>query len=202
MLIKLRCLSSLGPQGHRMISGTICRILNRCREQAESCLAQSIHDLVNAHPQHFDSAVGKNPPKEILPLSRFIHFILSPHVATLLIAEDMKVKFDKALDIKDQSNDFGDMFNWNVDDPELAPWNDYFISSPSPRSTPNRSHQNVLNSPLESPQMSSIRRTVQASPKPPKHSRKSVGDIIIYATSNCHLLSFFFQDADAKEDGC
>jgi hypothetical protein len=39
---------------------------------------------------------------------------LISNVAVCLIAEDMEVSYEDALDIKDASADLGDMFHWNL----------------------------------------------------------------------------------------
>ena len=111
---------SLGPQGERLISSTICQVLSPSREQHERRLSRTINKMISAHPEEYDSPPETMRPAQVLSIWDFIQFILVPHVATLLIADDMDIRYGQAVDMKDRSNDFGDMFNWDVDDPELV----------------------------------------------------------------------------------
>jgi RTC4-like domain len=52
---------------------------------------------------------------DILPLEDFIEFVLLPHIATHLIALDMCISFPEADDARTASNEFGDMFHWNME---------------------------------------------------------------------------------------
>jgi hypothetical protein len=50
-----------------------------------------------------------NETSNLIELKDFISFILTPFITALLIAEDMDISIDQAHDIRDDSNEFGDI---------------------------------------------------------------------------------------------
>jgi hypothetical protein len=61
----------------------------------------------------------KSPPAEIFPLDMFFEFVLVPHIATQLIADHTNDTFLHADDIRTASSEFGDMFNWDLEDEDF-----------------------------------------------------------------------------------
>ncbi|KAJ6574090.1 hypothetical protein B0H19DRAFT_1063097 [Mycena capillaripes] len=54
-------------------------------------------------PKKFDQPKSGLRPMLVLPIEDFMEFVLIPHVAVRLIADDMEVSYEEALDIKDAS---------------------------------------------------------------------------------------------------
>jgi hypothetical protein len=105
----------LGPQGKDVIVSTLCRLFTPCFPETRSRLADNIAEIIAENPNAFDSASDTAPP-EILSLELFVEFVLVPHIATRLIAEDMCGSLVDANDIRADRNDFGEIFHWNLED--------------------------------------------------------------------------------------
>lgn len=136
----------MGPQGTFLIGSTLCRFFAPpAYHDLKSKLAQTLEDLVLARPQDFDSDCRPDSRQSILPVDLFIEYLLVPYVATRLIAEDMDVTFAAAIDIKNASHEFGDMFHWNIKNAEIVAldeWNteQAEIQQQSAPPTPNTSN--------------------------------------------------------------
>ncbi|KAJ7828179.1 hypothetical protein B0H13DRAFT_2373356 [Mycena leptocephala] len=72
----------------------------------------NIHATIVADENLFDPY---NETSNLIELKDFIAFILTPFVAALLIAQDMDIPVDQAHDIRDNSNEFGDIMQPDED---------------------------------------------------------------------------------------
>ncbi|KAJ7929876.1 hypothetical protein B0H13DRAFT_1859362 [Mycena leptocephala] len=81
--------------------------------ELESSLSDTVQRLVDDRPQDFDSPDPFNHPLYLLSLDSFIQFVLVPHVAARIIEQDMDVPYMDAVDIKDESAEYGEMFQEN-----------------------------------------------------------------------------------------
>ncbi|KAJ7463066.1 hypothetical protein B0H11DRAFT_2285368 [Mycena galericulata] len=111
--LRARC-GYLGPQGAFLIMSTIGRIFAHSFPDLRRRLSRTIDRLIKDRPQDFDSPKPTLLPVMVLPIHHFMEFVLMPHIAARLIAEDMEVSYQQAVDIKDASGDFGEMFHWDL----------------------------------------------------------------------------------------
>ncbi|KAJ7903156.1 hypothetical protein B0H13DRAFT_2512289 [Mycena leptocephala] len=91
-----------GPQGSAVIVSTICRIFTGVFSHIRRHLSEVIRGQITASPNSFDSEMRKSPPAEIFPLD-------ISHNDTFLHADD----------IRTASSEFGDMFNWDLEDEDF-----------------------------------------------------------------------------------
>ncbi|KAJ7889633.1 hypothetical protein B0H13DRAFT_1887966 [Mycena leptocephala] len=117
-VLRARC-GYLGPQGALIIGSIIDKMFANSRAELESTLSDTVQRLVDDRPQDFDLPDPFNHPLYLLSLDSFIKFVLVPHVAARMIEEDMNVQYMDAVDIQDESAEYGDMFHWEVDCPML-----------------------------------------------------------------------------------
>ncbi|KAJ7478822.1 hypothetical protein B0H11DRAFT_1916509 [Mycena galericulata] len=111
--LRARC-GYLGPQGAFLIMSTIGRIFAHSFPDLRRRLSRTIDRLIKDRPQDFDSPKPTLLPVIVLPIHHFMEFVLMPHIAARLIAEDMEVSYQQAVDIKNASGDFGEMFHWDL----------------------------------------------------------------------------------------
>lgn len=183
--------SSLGPIASDLIGSTICRFISKFYGDVKRQLRQTIKLALLAESARIDLNSEDSSPMDILSISDFINFVLVPEVATYLIAQDMEISYLEAIDIKNDSNEFGDIFQGNTKLPELLSllqsnieigdeealdpvplrgyspirdWNEGRLDLPSPKSAKNS--PSVPNSPKSAREVGSS--------KPPKVVRKSV----------------------------
>jgi RTC4-like domain len=97
---------SYGPKGEFLINSTIVRVLSTEEEALGFDLCSTLVEIVTSKPKKFDSY---DPSCDLIELKDFISFILTPFVAALLIAEDRDLDLTEADDVRDASNDFGDL---------------------------------------------------------------------------------------------
>ncbi|KAJ7114260.1 hypothetical protein C8R44DRAFT_740408 [Mycena epipterygia] len=116
--LNARC-GYLGPIASDLISSTICRILSKSFADIKRQLRQTIKLALLAESGRIDSETEISPSKDILRISDFIEYVLVPEAATYLIAQDMEVSYLDAIDIKNESNEFGEVFQRNVKFPQL-----------------------------------------------------------------------------------
>ncbi|KAJ6455622.1 hypothetical protein C8R47DRAFT_1328869 [Mycena vitilis] len=109
----------LGPKGKLLIISTLGRMLAHRISDLRIRLSKTIDYLIRALPKDFDSPRAGPRPLDVISFEQFFEFVLIPHVVTRLIALDMEVEYEEAVDIKDASCDFGAMFHWNPKDPHL-----------------------------------------------------------------------------------
>ncbi|KAJ7679564.1 hypothetical protein DFH06DRAFT_1121247 [Mycena polygramma] len=109
----------LGPKGKFLIASTVGHMPAHRISDLRIRLSKTIDLLIRTLPEDFDSPKTGLRPVDVLSLEQFFEFVLIPHVVTCLIALDMEVEYDEAVDIKDASCDFGAMFHWNQKDPHL-----------------------------------------------------------------------------------
>ncbi|KAJ6451863.1 hypothetical protein C8R47DRAFT_1329604 [Mycena vitilis] len=109
----------LGPKGKLLIISTLGRMLAHRISDLRIRLSKTIDYLIRALPEDFDSPRAGLRPLDVISFEQFFEFVLIPHVVTRLIALDMEVEYEEAVDIKDASCDFGAMFHWNPKDPHL-----------------------------------------------------------------------------------
>ncbi|KAJ6486025.1 hypothetical protein DFH09DRAFT_1339735 [Mycena vulgaris] len=126
----------LGPQGAQLILSSIWNIFSRSSDVLTTSLTKTICSLVSDYPKHFDddSRIDKSVP--IVPLDAVIQYVLVPYAVTWVIAADLDVSFMEALDVKNASCDFGDMFNWDVKHPKLIALEEMNERTPSPTLSP------------------------------------------------------------------
>ncbi|KAJ7432373.1 hypothetical protein B0H11DRAFT_2260756 [Mycena galericulata] len=117
--IHARC-GYLGPVGSQLIGSTICRLLSKSFAEIKERLIQTIDFLVTSKPRDFDADSRKFQDEQVLPIADFIEYVLVPHVANHLIAQDMFVPIIEAINIKNDSQDFGERFHWWTEDPALV----------------------------------------------------------------------------------
>ncbi|KAJ7930299.1 hypothetical protein B0H13DRAFT_1858928 [Mycena leptocephala] len=96
-----------GPRGEFLINSAIIRLLSGDDvDSLSTTLFDTLHAIVLADATLLDPY---NETSNLIELRDFISFILTPSVAALLIAEDMDIPMDKAHDVRDDSNEFGDV---------------------------------------------------------------------------------------------
>ncbi|KAJ6522071.1 hypothetical protein DFH09DRAFT_1372781 [Mycena vulgaris] len=166
----------LGPQGAQLILSSIWNIFSRSSDVLTTSLTKKICSLVSDYPKHFDddSRIDKSAP--ILPLDAVIQYVLVPYAATWVIAADLDVSFMEALDVKNASCDFGDMFNWDVKHPKLVALEEmnepHLVACAAPKSSSSRK-TDQKSPPVEfSPAPSEI--GLEFSVDPPRLKRKSL----------------------------
>ncbi|KAF7372605.1 hypothetical protein MVEN_00123400 [Mycena venus] len=120
-VLRARC-GYLGPEGAFLIHSTILRIFHHTLLSLPKFLTNTIQLLIDERPQDFDSPHPDSTrrPWYILPIDTFIRFVLVPHVAVYLISQDMGVSYTEAIDIKDDSAEYGEMFHWNDKSPRIT----------------------------------------------------------------------------------
>ncbi|KAJ6545559.1 hypothetical protein B0H19DRAFT_1167975 [Mycena capillaripes] len=133
--LRARC-GYLGPQGAHLILSTICRIFAHSFADLRTKLSITVDRLIARQPKDFDHPRSGLRPALVLPIEHFIEFVLIPHVAVCLIAEDMEVSYENALDIKDASADFGDMFHWDINTAQVQDLDQANIDAVGDRSLP------------------------------------------------------------------
>ncbi|KAJ7911781.1 hypothetical protein B0H13DRAFT_1875513 [Mycena leptocephala] len=102
-----------GPKGEFLINSTLIRLLSADDGDAlGNSLFDNIHATILADENLFDPY---NETSNLIELKDFIAFILTPFVAALLIAQDMDIPVDQAHDIRDNSNEFGDVMQPDED---------------------------------------------------------------------------------------
>ncbi|KAF8171398.1 hypothetical protein K438DRAFT_2024063 [Mycena galopus ATCC 62051] len=95
-----------GPKGQAIIFHTINKLLDESVSDAQ--LETTISSLEDT-PEQWD----QGDPQHTLPTNaHFIHYILAPLAATLLISDDFKTDFASAHSIMLASSDYGDIFNF------------------------------------------------------------------------------------------
>ncbi|KAF8185865.1 hypothetical protein K438DRAFT_1765643 [Mycena galopus ATCC 62051] len=178
-----------GPQGSAVIVSTICGIFTGVFSHIRRHLSEVIRDQIIASPNSFDSETRKSPPAEILPFNMFLEFVLVPHIATQLIADHTNGTFLHADNIQTASSEFGDMFNWDLDDEDFQ-----LIEQTNLDAAANRTDNHFANysfsrspsvkslSPPSPPNKKSDAPAPNHAPQaagPPKTSRKSVFAAVI-----------------------
>ncbi|KAJ7503924.1 hypothetical protein B0H11DRAFT_2222011 [Mycena galericulata] len=111
---------SLGPVGSQLIGSTICRLLSKSFSEIKERLIQTIDLIVTSKPRDFDADSRKFQDEQVLPIADFVKYVLVPHVANHLIAQDMFVPVIEAIDIENDSQDFGERFHWWTKNPALV----------------------------------------------------------------------------------
>ncbi|KAJ7017036.1 hypothetical protein C8F04DRAFT_1267404 [Mycena alexandri] len=97
-----------GPKGADIINSTLMdEMFAKNIDDVCNTLCETLNDIVIASGAFFDSY---DPTSNLLEIEDFTSFILAPFVAALLIAQDKNVEFEEAVDICDNSCDFGDIF--------------------------------------------------------------------------------------------
>ncbi|KAJ7858551.1 hypothetical protein B0H13DRAFT_2356461 [Mycena leptocephala] len=160
-----------GPQGSAVIVSTICRIFTGVFSHIRRHLSEVIRDQITASPNSFDSEMRKSPPAEILPLD------ISTN-GTFLHADN----------IRTASSEFGDMFNWDLDDEDFKLIEQTNLDAAANRTDNHFANYNFLaHLPLQvCPALTSKQESDAPAPnhapqaaKPPKTSRKSVFAAVI-----------------------
>ncbi|KAJ7770159.1 hypothetical protein DFH07DRAFT_1004220 [Mycena maculata] len=187
----------------RLISSTITRMFSSSWSELKERLQTTLQSIITAKLNtQFDNEYRKQLPA-VLQLRNFIPYVLTPHVVNCLISQDIFVSVSDAIDIKNASHDFGDMFQWNLKDPHLISlcqtskeFSDYEIDHPirlppySPIRNWNTNSFNSISpshlkaadshtssaalSPVPSPALSPTAPSAKISPKP-KPPNKSKG---------------------------
>ncbi|KAJ7939647.1 hypothetical protein B0H13DRAFT_2300339 [Mycena leptocephala] len=96
-----------------MVNSIISEMFSNSMADLESALPDTVQRLVTDLPQDFDSPDPFNRPLYIISMESFIQFVLVPHGATRIIGQDMDVQYMDAVDIKDDSAEYSDMFYWD-----------------------------------------------------------------------------------------
>ncbi|KAK6997038.1 hypothetical protein R3P38DRAFT_3626937, partial [Favolaschia claudopus] len=94
-----------GPQGKAVIVSALDQFLWKTVHEQQ--ISMTVTALQN-YPQPWDSP---RPECHLIPEAHFVHYLLAPFVAAILIAEDMGVDFENAIQIMDDSSDYGDVIN-------------------------------------------------------------------------------------------
>ncbi|KAJ7482113.1 hypothetical protein B0H11DRAFT_2193450 [Mycena galericulata] len=91
---------------------------------------QTTASLINT-PHEWDK---EDPNSETISPSDFIDYVLVPHAATVLIADDLEIDFEAALEVLSASSDFGDLSNPDPGDQngQTSGSREIFIRTPSP----------------------------------------------------------------------
>ncbi|KAJ7877805.1 hypothetical protein B0H13DRAFT_2346966 [Mycena leptocephala] len=93
-----------------IVNSIISDMFSNSTADLESALPDTVPRLVTDQPQDFDSPDPFNHPLYILSMKSLIQFVLVPHVTARIIEQDMNVQYMDAVDIKDDSAEYGDMF--------------------------------------------------------------------------------------------
>ncbi|KAF8145319.1 hypothetical protein K438DRAFT_1945144 [Mycena galopus ATCC 62051] len=114
-LLACRC-GYYGPKGEFLINSTILRILSDDENSLGYRLHSTLDSIISSDYDKYDEP---DTDSELIELNDFVSFILTPFAAALLIAQDMGVDLEPASDIRDNSNDFGDLMQPDNEDDEL-----------------------------------------------------------------------------------
>ncbi|KAJ6495234.1 hypothetical protein C8R45DRAFT_1072689 [Mycena sanguinolenta] len=114
-LLSSRC-GYYGPKGQFIITSTIIRLLSEDQDTLAAALYGTIDSLITSNYDRFDEY---DADSEGMQLQHFITFILVPFTATLLIAEDLKVSLTQAGNIRDDSNEYGDLMQFDNGDDNI-----------------------------------------------------------------------------------
>ncbi|KAF8130000.1 hypothetical protein K438DRAFT_1788922 [Mycena galopus ATCC 62051] len=115
-LLACRCGYSYGPKGEFLINSTILRILSDDENSLGYRLHSTLDSIISSDYDKYDEP---DTNSDLIELNDFVSFILTPFAAALLIAQDMGVDLEPASDIRDNSNDFGDLMQPDNEDDEL-----------------------------------------------------------------------------------
>ncbi|KAJ7080865.1 hypothetical protein C8R44DRAFT_862800 [Mycena epipterygia] len=216
----------LGPIGSELIGSTICRILSKSFADVKRQLRLTIKLALLAESDRIDSETENSSSKDVLRISDFIEYVLVPEIATYLISQDMEVSYLDAIDIRNLSNEHGEVFQGNLKNPallsliqlndeisdeqaehpvllqEYSPirdWNQHPNNSPSRKSAKKtKSSANHPKSPLVTPSPKSNPRF--GSSKPPKVLRKAVDNPIAPETVELTIADFPPVSIDVEEN--
>ncbi|KAJ7119726.1 hypothetical protein C8R44DRAFT_737499 [Mycena epipterygia] len=86
-------------------------------EDVKHRLRQTIKLALLAESKRIDSENSSS--EDVLGISDFIVYVLVPEVAAYLIAQEMEGSYLDAIDIKNDSNEFGEVFQGNVELAEM-----------------------------------------------------------------------------------
>ncbi|KAJ7743275.1 hypothetical protein DFH07DRAFT_943211 [Mycena maculata] len=158
-----------GPKGEFVINSTLMRLFASKEEDLSFQLFDTLSTIVDKNPDSFDEY---DETSDLISLKDFTSFILTPFAASVLIADDGGITFEEAVDVLDNSNNYGDMMQADLDDPVLdeihrknmcAIQQDQKISQP-----PHHSHRKLLSSfpePPITPKIESKPSQIQSKPK-------------------------------------
>ena len=105
---------SYGPKGEFLINSTIVRILST-EESLEIQLFDTLQTIIDTNPNAFGDY---DVTSDLIPLKDFISFILTPLAAAILIEEDKDLTLEEGINMRDDSNRFGDITQPEDDDPD------------------------------------------------------------------------------------
>ncbi|KAJ7899551.1 hypothetical protein B0H14DRAFT_2556616 [Mycena olivaceomarginata] len=105
-----------GLKGQFILKSTIIRILAEEQDSLAGSLHHTIHDIIVADLDSFDEYDAES---ELIQLQDFISFIFVPFAAALLIGEDLDLDLEDAADIRDSSNEYGDVLQPDNGDDDL-----------------------------------------------------------------------------------
>ncbi|KAJ6475383.1 hypothetical protein C8R45DRAFT_935011 [Mycena sanguinolenta] len=114
-LLSSRC-GYYGPKGQFIITSTIIRLLSEDQDTLATALYGTIDSLITSDYDRFDEY---DADSEGMQLQHFITFILVPFTAALLIADDLKVSLSEAGDIRDNSNEYGALMQFDDGDDNI-----------------------------------------------------------------------------------
>ncbi|KAJ7105632.1 hypothetical protein C8R44DRAFT_987609 [Mycena epipterygia] len=197
--LNARC-GYLGSIGSELIGSTICRILSKSFADVKRQLRLTIKLALLAESDRIDSETENSSSKDVLRISDFIEYVLVPEIATYLISQDMEVSYLDAIDIRNLSNEHGEL-NDEISDEQaehpvllqeyspIRDWNQHPNNSPSRKSAKKtKSSANHPKSPLVIPSPKSNPRF--GSSKPPKVLRKAVDKPIAPETVELTIADF------------
>ncbi|KAJ7465387.1 hypothetical protein B0H11DRAFT_2197791 [Mycena galericulata] len=117
-----------GPKGRAILTSAIDDIISEALHPDQ--IYQTTASLINT-PHEWDK---EDPNSETISPSDFIDYILVPHAATVLIADDLEIDFEAALEVLSASSDFGDLSNLDPGDQndQNSGSREIFIRTPSP----------------------------------------------------------------------
>ncbi|KAJ7939086.1 hypothetical protein B0H13DRAFT_2300819 [Mycena leptocephala] len=105
-----------GPKGEFLINSTLVRLLSKDESDLSYNLYDTVRSIIQDDPERFDEE-AEGEVSTLIEFKDFISFILAPFTA-LLIAEEMDIDLAEAHDIRDNSNEFGDVMQPDDDKDE------------------------------------------------------------------------------------
>ncbi|KAJ7016307.1 hypothetical protein C8F04DRAFT_1346843 [Mycena alexandri] len=99
-------LTAMVPRASFIINSTIYRMLANEDEQLENDLCNTLSTIIHEDPDKFDDY---DSASNLISVKDFVSFIVTPHIASLLISEDHDISIEDATQILEESSDFGDL---------------------------------------------------------------------------------------------
>ncbi|KAJ7442918.1 hypothetical protein B0H11DRAFT_2291927 [Mycena galericulata] len=155
-----------GPKGQNVIESTLQALLkNDDQDKMSNDLYATLSQLLDT-PKLWDQY---DETSNLISPRKFSKFILVPHIAAWLIAEDLEISMNNAVEVLENSNKYGRLFNGDL--PEKV---DIVVAVNPESSQPPRHRKPAVNLKLPAPKLI----TLQNFPPPASREKKSAKKVI------------------------